>query len=154
MRRKDKEITDQEIIRHILANSSICRIGLTDGETAYIVPLNYGFSSGALYFHAAPNGKKMDLLKKNNRVCFEIEYAQEIVKGQEPCDWTTRYRSVIGYGEVEVITGHEEKKKGLDVIMAHYGKSGENRYDEASLARMVILKLTITGVTGKESGDW
>jgi uncharacterized protein len=153
MRRKDKEITDPAIVREILEKSFICRIGLLDGDRPYIVPMNYGFSEGVLFFHSARVGKKIELISKNNRVCFEIEYAAEVIRNDQSCAWSTRYRSVIGYGILEIITDAEEKKKGLDVIMAHNGKR-DNHYHEPYVARIVILKLTIDQISGKQSGDW
>jgi hypothetical protein len=135
-------------------HAAICRIGLIDGDLPYIVPLNYGFSGNVLYFHSAPAGKKIDLLKQNNRVCFEIEQSNELVRNEQACNWTSRYRCVIGYGTVEIITDRDEKINGLDIIMKHYGNQGNNTYNDANLERMVILKLTIDRISGKQSGDW
>lgn len=153
MRRKDKEITDENIILEILRNSEICRIGLTDGEIPYIVPLNYGVFDNCLYFHSAASGKKIDLIKKGGKVCFEIEQVSEIIRREVVCDWTSRYRSVIGYGTIEVLTSREDKINGLNIIMRHYGKT-DNAYLEGNLARLVILKLSIEEISGKQSGDW
>ena len=154
MRRKDKEIKDKEIIKQLLSGSDICRIAMIDGNRPYMVPLNYGYTGSALYFHSASTGKKIDILKQNNRVCFEIEYYNEIIRDEIPCEWTAKYRSLIGYGTVEFITDHEEKKKGLDVIMAHYGKTGTNSYKDQNIENIVILKLSIEEISGKQSGNW
>jgi nitroimidazol reductase NimA-like FMN-containing flavoprotein (pyridoxamine 5'-phosphate oxidase superfamily) len=154
MRRKDKEITDEAVIREILEKSSFCRIALLDGDLPYIVPMNYGFSGGALFFHTARVGKKTALIQQNKRVCFEIEYAAEVIRHEQSCSWSTRYRSVIGYGTLEIITDAEEKKKGLDAIMAHYGKKDNNQYHDPYVARIFVLKLTIDQISGKQSGDW
>lgn len=154
MRRFDKEITDPGIIHEILNRAEICRIGLTDGDEAYIVPMNFGFEDGILYFHSAPKGRKMELLTKNNRVSFEITYDHEVIKGEAPCQWTARYRSVMGSGTIEILDDPESKKTGLTVIMRKYGASGELEYETASLRKMVILKLHIVRLTAKQSGDW
>jgi nitroimidazol reductase NimA-like FMN-containing flavoprotein (pyridoxamine 5'-phosphate oxidase superfamily) len=153
MRRKDKEITDKNIIGEILTKSKICRIALTDGEIPYIVPLNFGFSDNCLYFHSASSGRKIGLLKKGGRVCFEMEQGSEIIRREVACDWTARYRSVIGYGTIEILTGREDKIHGLDIIMKHYGKTN-NQYIESNVDRIVILKLTIDEISAKQSGDW
>lgn len=154
MRRKEKEIIDKKIIEQILSNSEICRIAMIDGDKPYIVPLNYGYFDNAIYFHSAPLGKKIDILKHNNKVCFEIEFYNETIKKESPCDWSTKYRSVIGYGTVEIITDFEEKKKGLDIIMAHYRKPVNNVYKDKQVDFIVILKLIIEQITGKQSGNW
>jgi nitroimidazol reductase NimA-like FMN-containing flavoprotein (pyridoxamine 5'-phosphate oxidase superfamily) len=154
MRRKEKEILDKSIINKILTESEICRIAMLDGTEPYMVPLNYGYADNVIYMHSAPEGRKIELLKANNWVCFEMEYAQEIIKQDEPCGWTTKYLSIIGYGNIEIITDLESKKKGLDIIMQKYGYSGQSKYNEGSLSRMVLLQLKVEKVTGKQSGDW
>jgi nitroimidazol reductase NimA-like FMN-containing flavoprotein (pyridoxamine 5'-phosphate oxidase superfamily) len=154
MRRKQNEIKDKGVIENILSKSEVCRIAIMDGDKPYIVPLNYGYYNNAIYVHSAPLGKKIDLLKINNKVCFEIEYLAEIIKRELPCDWGTKYRSVIGYGTVEIITDFDEKKKGLDIIMAHYGKPDNNVYKEKEVDFIVILKINIEEITGKQLGNW
>ena len=154
MRRQDKEITDQKVIQDILHKGDICRIALSDGNVPFIVPLNYGYSNECIYFHSASSGKKIELIKKNNKVCFEIEYGAELIKTESPCGWTSKYRSVIGYGTIEIITDINLKMKGLDIIMTHYGKITENNYDEKSVEKLVILKLTIDEISCKQSGKW
>jgi uncharacterized protein len=128
MRRKQHEITDKKIIEEILSKSEVCRIAIMDGDRPYIVPVNYGYYENAIYIHLAPLGKKIELLKINNKVCFEIEYVAEIFKSELPCDWGTKYRSVIGYGSIDFVTDFEQKKEGLDILMAQYGKKDHNSF--------------------------
>jgi uncharacterized protein len=154
MRRKEKKIMDISLIEEILTKAEICRIAMVDGDEPYIVPLNFGYDDGFIYAHSAPTGRKIDILKTNNRVCFQVDYSSEVIKKDEPCKWTEKYRSVIGYGRVEIITDTEYKKEGLDIIMQKYGFQGVAKYDEKSLSRMVLLKLDIEDVVGKQSGDW
>jgi nitroimidazol reductase NimA-like FMN-containing flavoprotein (pyridoxamine 5'-phosphate oxidase superfamily) len=154
MRRKEKEITDLTIIERILQESEICRIAMMDDEEPYIVPLNYGYADNTIYVHSASAGRKIDILAKNSRVCFEIEYSSEIVKKDEPCKWTSKYRSVIGYGNIEIVTNTELKRNGLDIIMRKYGYQGLLDYKEELLNRVILLQLKIDKITGKQSGDW
>jgi nitroimidazol reductase NimA-like FMN-containing flavoprotein (pyridoxamine 5'-phosphate oxidase superfamily) len=154
MRRHDKEIKDTSIIEEILNTSEICRIGMVDDGLAYIVPVNFGYSNGVIFIHSAPNGRKMELLKRNNRVSFEIEYMGEIIKKDVPCKWTAKYRSVMGLGTITIIENPENKKEGMDRIMRKYGFKGGIAYDEASFSRMIILELKIETIRGKQSGDW
>lgn len=154
MRRKNQEITNKKIIEEILSKSVICRIAMIDRDEPYIVPVNYGYSDNVIYIHSASKGKKIELLEKNNNVCFEIEYHSEIIKKEKACDWNTKYRSVIGYGNIEIITDEESKKQGLDFVMKQHGSKGNNVYKNSSLKNMVILKLNIEKLTGKQSGEW
>ncbi|MCX6334532.1 MAG: pyridoxamine 5'-phosphate oxidase family protein [Bacteroidia bacterium] len=154
MRRQDKEITDNRIIQEILEKSAICRLGLVDKDEAYIVPTNYAYENGLIYIHSAPAGRKIDLIKRNNRITFEIEYSCEIIRSEIPCNWTTVYRSVMGKGTIFLENDPESKKRGLDLIMLKYGAAMELNYDESLLSRMIILKLRIDSITGKQSGNW
>lgn len=150
MRRKDKEILDQNTIQEILLKSEICRISLNDIDYSYILPLNYGYQDNSLYFHCAKLGKKVDLIRKNNKASFLIEQYYEIAKDDISCKWTTKYRSIIGCGTIEIINEIEQKRNGLDVIMKHYGKF-DNEYSNKQLENVLVLRLNIEKLKAKQS---
>lgn len=154
MRRKQNEITDPVIIEEILIGSEVCRIAMVDNGRPYIVPMNYGYKNNTLYFHSSKLGKKMDLLKAGNKVCFEIELLAKVIRKEKSCDWSTKYRSVIGYGTIEFINEPGEKREGLDIIMSHYGEKDINIYPDEIVGKVMILKLKIEEITGKQSGNW
>lgn len=151
MRRKQNEITDPEIIEEILTGSEVCRIAMIENGRPYIVPMNYGYKENTIYFHSAATGKKIDLLRADSNVCFEIERASQVLINEKPCECSTIYRSVIGYGMIEFITDFRGKTEGLDIIMSHYGKTGKNLYTAQSVENVLILKLQIEEITGKQS---
>lgn len=153
MRRKERKIEDQAIIQNILNTSQICRIGLSDTDYPYILPLNYGYSDNALYFHCAPEGRKIDLIRKNNKVCFEIESDYRLVTDEVSCKWTSEFRSLIGIGTIEILNSAEEKVKGLDIIMKQHGKE-DNQYPPKMLDKLLVLKLNIKELSGKQTGTW
>jgi uncharacterized protein len=154
MRRKDKEITDQRIIDDIFASATICRLAMVDYGEPYIVPVNYGYREGTLYIHSASVGRKIDILRRQPRVCFEIESSAVITRHAEPCHWGAKARSIVGYGSVVIVTDFEEKRRGLDLIMAHYGKTDPNLYDERQLAAIMILRVSIESMACKQLGHW
>ncbi len=156
MRRDLQEIKDKSIIDKILSTSEICRLGFIDSDRAYILPFNYGYQDGFIYIHCAREGKKIDLIKKNNLVCIEIEHIARIEKYDKACKWATTYRSVIGYGKVKIITDYEQKRAGLDVIMKHNGANSSHdlNYEKSKVDQILILKIEITELTGKQSGNW
>ena len=154
MRKANQEIKDPEIIEEILKGSEICRIAMVDEDVPYLLPFNYGYSDHTIYIHAAPAGKKIELLKKNNKVCFEIEHTARIIPQETACRWATLYRSVVGYGEVEIVEDFEGTRQGLEIIMAHYGAPDPIFLDPKEIKHAVILKLKIISLTGKQSGNW
>ncbi|WP_317063690.1 pyridoxamine 5'-phosphate oxidase family protein [Methanoculleus caldifontis] len=98
MRRKDKEITDPALLSAVLREAFVCRLGLVDGDRPYVVPMNFAHSGGCLYLHSAGEGRKIEILGRNNRVCFEAETGVELVRAEKACDFGARYLSVIGAG--------------------------------------------------------
>jgi [ribosomal protein S5]-alanine N-acetyltransferase len=154
MRKKNQEITDKKIVEEIISESQICRIAMTDNGRPYLLPFNYGYRDNCIYIHSAPEGKKIDLLKKNNYVCFETEQKAVIIKQDQACNWATVYRSVMGYGTIEIITDSKEKQKGLEIIMAHNGAPDNIYFEKKQVDNIVILKLTIEEISGKQSNNW
>ena len=154
MRNAKQEIRDEKILAEILSGAIICRVAMLDGGRPYIIPFNYGYNDGFLFIHSAPEGKKIKLLKQSPEVCFEVEDKMEITKGELACDWSTRYRSVVGYGEVEILSDGQSKQHGLEIIMAQHGAPELTEFNQKSLDRMVIVKIRITSMIGKQSSNW
>lgn len=151
MRRKDREIRNHSDIDAIIRSSSVCRIAVADDPQPYIVPLCFGYDNGTLYFHSAGKGKKIELLKKSPRICFEFDTVVGVKKSYAPCNWGIQYESVIGFGDVSFIEDPETKKKALDLIMKQYGDKGNPDYPESALAGTVVFKIDIISMTGKRS---
>lgn len=154
MRRKDRELTNMADIEAVLKKAFVCHLGLTDKDQPYIVPMNYGYEEGHIYLHGADAGRKIDIIKKNNKVCFEMElFESEIIKGgDQPCDWGTAFRSVIGFGTAKLLQTPEEKTKGLNVIL----KSHDDRdftFPEKMLEATAVIDITINEMTGKAAND-
>lgn len=153
MRRKDKEIKDKELIEKILLSANIVRLGINASPVPYIVPLNYGYRDNCFYIHSARLGRKIELIKQNSLVSFEIEHEVEMVKKSLSCEWTTQYRSLMGIANVEILSEKKDIIEGLNILMEHSGKM-DNEYDESYFQRIVILKVQILEIDGKQSGDF
>ena len=152
MRRVDKKIKDRDQIDAIIKKTNCCRIALVDGDYPYIVPVNFAVSNSHLYFHSAKEGKKIDILRKNNQVCFEMDNEGEIVNGQRACSWGMKYVSVIGFGQAFFIEDDIGKKKALDILMEKYaGRSGFS-YSDDELEKIIIIDVKIDQIYGKQSG--
>lgn len=154
MRKTNQEITDKSVLDEILTNSKICRLGMIDNGLPYVLPFNFGYHENCIYIHSAPEGKKIDILKKNPLVCFEVEQQADIVEDEIACKWSTLYRSVVGYGNVQLVTEFEAKKRGLEIIMTQHGYKGKMEFETKEVEFIVILKLQIESMTGKQSSNW
>lgn len=151
MKRKKQEITDILKIKEIISKATICRLALSLKDKPYIIPLCFGFENDTLYFHTGTKGTKIEILKENSNVCFEIEIDTKIVKGDTPCKWTMHYKSIIGNGKAFFIKDKAEKVKALDTIMRQYG-STENNFPDSVLKITEVIKVKIDEMAAKQSG--
>ena len=153
MRRSDREITDKTIIDEIFNECTCCRVGFYDNGEIYIIPLNYGYSETSgkyiLYFHGATEGRKINLIKKNPTVGFEIDDSGEITGGKTPCSYSAKYKSIIGTGVISFVEDANEKIFGLNSIMKHY--TGKNCwcFESDALSFVKVFRLTIDKLSCK-----
>ena len=151
MRRSDKEITNQELIDHIIRNSLVCRLAMVDGDEPYIVPVSFGITGSTIYFHSSLQGRKTDILRKNPKICFEFESDVEIISNELACKWSFNYRSIIGSGIAEIITNTEEKTNVMKVIMKQYSDK-EFSIPIDSIQKTMVVKIAIISISAKQSG--
>lgn len=151
MRRSEKEIVDHSQIEAIIKRALVCRVALCDDGQPYVIPVNFGYDDGCLYIHSAPAGKKLDILKRNPNVSFEVDIDHALVAGNEPCLYTFNYRSVVGFGIAAILRNLSEKRKGMDVIVSHYVGS-EAIYPDDALAKVTVVRIEISSMTGRQSG--
>ena len=148
MRRADREVTDPVKIREIITSCDCCRLGLCDGERAYVVPLDFGLEERdgryAFYFHGAKEGRKMDLIRRTGWAAFEMDAGHEWVQ-----ETTSRFRCVMGGGPVTVLETAEEKRAGLLAILAHV--TGREQWDigAAALENTQVFRLDAEELTCK-----
>ncbi len=146
MRRKDRELTEKKDIEPILRKCKVCRLAMISNGKPYVVPMNFGYewdySGLRLYFHSGRKGKKLEALKADPRICFELDKEEGITgKGDEPCAYSYAFSSIIGEGSVVFAKNDAEKQKGLDAIMRHQTGRGGWTYSKDSLDKTVIFKV-------------
>lgn len=155
MRRKDREITDFDKIMEIINKCDVCRLAMNDGEFPYIVPLNFGVEVKDdqlfLYFHCAQEGKKLDLILKNNKVTFEMDCEHNIILYEERMSCTMGYASVIGHGEIELVDD-EDKFEALKILMRHY-HSEEFEFNTKMMKVTKVLRMKVLDMTGKRRNN-
>ena len=152
MRRHDREITDKNEILEIMDRCDVCRLAFNDGDYPYILPLNFGIEEKdghiILYFHSAMEGYKTELIKRDNRVSFEMDCRHELKYDDEKGYCTMAYESVIGRGRIEVLP-EEEKAKALRKIMEHYHHSEDTYFNPAAIPRTLVYMMMIEEMTAK-----
>ncbi|MGI6181853.1 MAG: pyridoxamine 5'-phosphate oxidase family protein [Agathobaculum sp.] len=139
MRRKDREITGRENIEPILKACKVCRIGMIADGWPYVIPMNYGYewddTGLTLYFHSGVKGKKLDALRADPHICFEMDLEDGLTgEGDNACRYSYAFSSVVGYGSMEFAQDSAQKRHGFDVIMRHQTGRGGWTYTEPALS--------------------
>lgn len=155
MRRKDREIKDFDKILQIMRQCDSCVLALNDDGFPYMVPLNFGMNieNGQLYlyFHCAMQGKKMDLIRKDNRATFEMDCDHNFILYDKRMSCTMDYSSVIGHGLIEFV---EDKKKyeALKVLMRQY-HAEDFLFNTDMIKVTTVLKMKVLDITGKRRNN-
>jgi uncharacterized protein len=152
MRRSEKEIKDKNRIAQILREASVCRIGLCSGNRPYVVPVSFVHENGCVYIHSATEGRKIDILKENSNISFEVESEISIKVGENACSTSMDYESVIGFGKAEFIEDPEAKKKALQLMSDKYNGNSKAEFINEVLQKTLIIRIDIAEITGKKSG--
>lgn len=154
-RRKDREITDFEEIIGIIKKCDVCRIALNDVDFPYIVPLNFGLDVQGeqvfLYFHAAQEGKKLELIARDNRAAFEMDCDHSFILYGERMSCTMGYASVMGRGTIDILP-EEEKYAALKILMRQY-HAEDFRFRTDMIKDTTVLRMTVTDMVGKRRNN-
>ena len=154
MRRDDREISDISEIYEILERCTTINLGMYAEDYPYVIPMTFGCGPEdgkiAVYFHCAGEGRKWELLHKDNRVCVEAHIYERVEqKGSD--DITAKYESVIGFGKAQLIEDQKEKVEVIKIILDHYNSSGFPVTSCKGLNRVEVYKIVLDKVSGKRN---
>lgn len=153
MRKANREITGIDEIISVMEKCDVCRIALNNGDYPYILPLSFGMDymndKITLYFHSAMEGMKVDLMKKNNRVAFEMDCEGELEYFREKGYCTYNYASVIGTGKITFVESESDKIYCLEKLMEHYHNGEKAPFSRAAVPRTLVYRLEVEKITGK-----
>ena len=153
MRQSKKEIKDQTVIEDLLTTCAVGRLG-TIGQDGYpmVKPLNFAYLDKKIYFHSAREGEKIDDIKRDSRVCFEIDLPIAFVKSTgSPCKAEYLYRSVIAKGRAHLVEEPSERLLALKGLMEKYQpEGGYEDFPEEKVNRTGIVRIDLEEMIGKE----
>lgn len=150
--RRELEITDIEKIRHILDISLVTHVGMVDGDEPYVVPMNFGYIMDGdkltIYLHGAKKGRKIDILRANPKVFFEMECDLQPFEGDVACRYGMAYSSLMGKGNAVIVEDVEEKKLALSAVMkTQTGK--DFTFEDKMVSFVNIIRIDVTAYTAK-----
>jgi len=134
----------------LLERVLVGHLGLcVDGEP-YVVPIGFVYHDGRIYFHSYPRGRKIEAMRRNPRVCFQVEEVGRLLPGSTPCKFSVEYRSVIIYGRVRFLEEAEERLKALRLLLRKYGASeAAEDLSEGMLGDVLVGEITVEEMTGR-----
>ena len=147
MRRKDKQLSEEQTIEILTAGEEGVLATVGEDGYPYAVPLNYIYQDGAIYFHCALNGHKLENIRFNPRVSFCVTADTGIIAEE----FSTRFRSVVVFGRAEEALD-DEKIKGLKALVhglaADHVPAGE-KYIRQALDKARVFKVNVEHMSGK-----
>lgn len=150
MRRNRQQLSREECER-ILSRCTSGVLALTgDGGYPYAVPLSYVYADGAIIFHSAVQGHKVDAIRRDSRCSFCVIEQDDI----RPAEFTTYFRSVIAFGRIRLLEDAAEKVRALRLLGRRYSPDDEPGLQheiDKSLDRLLLLRLDIEHLSGKEA---
>ena len=152
MTKRERQVTDPEQIRHILDTAKVLHLGLAVDNEPYVVPMNYGYTEEAgrlvLYLHSAVRGKKLDMIRANDRVFFEASCELTPFEGKVPCQYGLAYSSVMGRGKARIVEDVEEKKQAMTVLMkTQTGK--DFSFEDRLVSIVAVIRVDVEEYTAK-----
>lgn len=152
MTRREFEVKDPSVIRRILDESKVLRLGLVDDGMPYVVPMNYGYTLEGdrltLYLHSAVKGYKLDVIGKNPVCCFEMDWGVEPFQGEIPCQYGITYYSLMGRGRAVVVEDVEEKKKAMTLLMKT--QTGRDfSFNDRLVSIVSVIRVDVSEFTAK-----
>lgn len=149
--RMPENVMTKDEVASLLERAPVGCLGLSVDDQPYVVPVNFVYSDGKLYFHSASTGQKIDFLNKNQKVCFEVDEVMEVKKtGESVCNYAQTFRSVIIYGQARFVNDNDEMRKMLKILVEKYAGE-EVEYSEIKCGRdLAVVEVEIEHISGKE----
>jgi len=159
MRMYKLECRDETRIQTFLESAGTGFLGLNDDLSPYVVPLNFVWTGGAIYFHGAAEGRKADALRRNPLVCFTVCEDRGTISATVPALTDTAYMSVMLFGTAAPLDDLSEALSAMQAMLDKYvpgyydrplARSHLEKYVSSQGSRTQVYKLTPDRITAKE----
>ena len=152
MTKRERQVTDPEQILHILDTAKVVHLGLSVNDEPYVVPMNYGYTIEdgklTLYLHSAVRGKKLDMIRANSKVFFEIDCDRMPFEGRVPCQYGMVYSSIMGRGTATLVDDAEGKKQAMTILMkTQTGK--DFSFNDRLVSIVTVIRIDVSEYTAK-----
>ena len=155
MRKKEQEITDESELRGILREAHFVTMAMCLEDEPYLVTISHGYDAdrNAIYFHCGHEGKKIDILRRNDTVWGEAV----LDKGYDGPECEQDYATTQFRGRVSFPEDEEEKQHGLRVLLSQFGADVDKFFAKEDADKKVrgvnVGRVDIDYMSGKRSGE-
>ena len=152
MTKREYKITDPAEISRILDTAKVLRLGIAVDNEPHIIPLNYGYTMEngelKLYMHSAVKGNKLELLRQNPNVCFQLDCDNIPFEGKVACQYGLSYCAVSGRGKAVIVDDVQEKMEGMRSLMkTQTGKDFE--FNERLVSIVAVIRVDVSEYAAK-----
>ena len=152
MTKRERQVTDEKQILQILDTGKVLHLGIAVNNEPYVVPMNYGYTKEngklVMYLHSAVRGKKLDMIRANSKVFFEIDCDWKPFEGVKPCQYGLAYSSIMGKGVARIVDDVEEKKKAMSILMkTQTGK--DFTFEDRLVSIVAVIRIDVEAYTAK-----
>ena len=152
MTKRERQVTDEAQILQILDAAKVLHLGLSVNDEPYVVPMNYGYMMEegklVLYLHSAVRGKKLDMIRANPKVFFELDCDRVSFEGKVACQYGLAYSSVMGRGTARIVEDVEEKKQAMSILMkTQTGK--DFSFEDRLVSIVAVIRIDVAEYTAK-----
>lgn len=153
MRRMDKAIEDPATLRRILGEAKHITVAMCRDGMPYLVSLSHGYDEerDVIYFHCAPEGKKLDYMRANPTVWGQAVLDFGFFDGHDDC--RQEFASVMFRGEVSFVEDMEEKLHAFVMTNRQLDAPSEGlqRVLDEHLERATVGRIRMSNLTGKKT---
>ena len=150
--RRFRQALSQEACAQVLrrGTSGVLALSGNDGYP-YALPISYVYQDGALYFHCAKAGHKLEAIRRCPKASFCVIDQDQVV----PQEYTSYFRSVIAFGSIRILEEDREKQAAIQKLAVKYRPDDSAQNREEAIRRewgpLCMLEMTIEHLTGKEA---
>lgn len=148
MRKQSREMPAEWALE-VLDKAPFITLSMTDSDgSPYAVPLSMARTDErTFYFHGALEGRKMEVLDRNPKVCLSAVTRCRPVVGPKDDSFTLEFKSAIAFGTAEMVTDREEKILGLKAVCQRFLPQHMGAFEaavERSIERTAVMKVTLS----------
>ena len=139
----------------VLDHTDVICLAMNNGDYPYIIPVNFGYeltSNNQLifYIHGAKVGTKVELIRQNPLVSFELDTKHQLITAEKACKYSFNYASVIGNGYATFIEEPSAKIEALQIMMNKFALNKNFSFTESDVRPIIVIKIEVQAYTAKK----